>query len=235
MVNDSFGVKTVISDGRAIVFVQGEIDMSAGPEIRNALAAAQQDSPDVIVDVSDVTFMDSTGINALLRADRQVPPGGSLRVVGATSAVRRVFDITGVSELLLLEPEQRLTWQQVTYHTSGWRQWMTDQTTTSGGPIAEIIEVGPAGGWGSHNVHYALESEGETTLYDSLDEAMRAAELLGSLTPQDIGGDNHGPSGLTGENVKFGRSNGRANSAQVAHRPARPGHPAGAIPIVPQP
>lgn len=187
MVNDSFGVRAANSNGRAIVFVQGEIDMSAGPAIRDALSTAQQGSPDVIVDVSDVTFMDSTGINALLRAYRQVPPGGSLRVLGATSAVRRVFDITGVSELLLLEPKLRLTWQQVTYHTSGWRQWMTDQTTTSGGPIAEIIEVGPVSGWGSHDVHYALEIEGETRLYDSLDEAIRAAELLGSLAPQDVG------------------------------------------------
>ncbi len=116
-----------------------------------------------------------------------MPPGGSLRVVGATSAVRRVFDITGVSELLLLEPKLRLTWQQVTYHTSGWRQWMTDQTTNDGSPIAEIIEVGPANGWRGHNVHYAPESEGETRLYESLDEAIRAAELFGSVTPQDVG------------------------------------------------
>ncbi len=185
MVDDGFGVKAVISNGRAVVFVQGEIDMSAGPAIRDALSTAQQGSPDVIVDVSDVSFMDSTGINALLRAHRQVSPGGSLRVVGATSAVRRVFDITGVSELLLLEPN-RLSWQQVTYHTSGWRQWMTDQTTNDGKPIAEIVEVGPHSGWSSHNVQYALESEGETRLYDSLDEAIRAAELLGSVTPQDV-------------------------------------------------
>ncbi len=185
MVDDSFGVEVANSNGRAIVFVRGEIDMSAGPEIRDALSTAQQGSPDVIVDVSDVTFMDSTGINALLRAHRQVSPGGSLWVVGATSAVRRVFDITGVSELLLLEP-RRLTWQQVTYHTSGWRQWMTEQTTNDGRPIAEIIEVGPASGWGSHHVRYALESEGETRLYESLDEAIRAAELLGSVTPQDV-------------------------------------------------
>ena len=93
--------------------------------------------------------------------------------------------LTGVSELLLLE-RSRLTWQQVTYHTSGWRQWMTEQTTNDGRPIAEIIEVGPASGWGSHHVRYALESEGETRLYESLDEAIRAAELLGSVTPQDV-------------------------------------------------
>jgi hypothetical protein len=57
----------------------------------------------------------------------------------------------------------------VTYHTGGWRQWMTDQTTNDGGPIAEIIEVGPASGLGSLSVRYALESERETRLYGSLD------------------------------------------------------------------
>jgi STAS domain-containing protein len=128
--------------------------------------------------------MDSTGINALLEAYHRVPQGGSVRVVGATSAIRRLFDITGISELLLLEP-QRLIWRQVTYHTSGWRQWMTEKVTTDGTPIAEILEVGPNGYEGSPNVRYALESNGETTFHRSLDQAMRAAELLSSVGPPE--------------------------------------------------
>jgi anti-anti-sigma factor len=180
--SQSFGVEVVNSNGRAIVSVRGEIDMSSGAVIRDALTRAQQGSPDVIVDLSDVTFMDSSGVNALLRAYYQAPPGGSLGVVGATSDIRRVFDITGLSELLLLDPP-RPTWQQVTYNHSGWRQWITEETTDQGLPVAEIIEVGSRAGWAGDGVHYALESGGETTLHGSLDEAMQAVQLPGAVTP----------------------------------------------------
>ncbi len=182
MVNESFGVEVIVSEGSAVVFVHGEIDLSSASAIRHALSAAQQGCPDVIVDLSGVTFMDSTGINALLRAHSEAPPGGSLRVVGAISAVRRVFDIAGVSQLFLLEPQ--LTWLQMTYHSSGWRQWITEETANGGVPIGEIIEVGSGGILGGDDVHYALENNGETRLYGSLDEAMRAAELPGPVTPQ---------------------------------------------------
>jgi anti-sigma B factor antagonist len=181
-VNDeSFGVGVVNHNGRAIVFISGEIDMSSSPAVCDALSTAQQGSTDVIVDLSKVTFIDSTGINSLIRAFRRAPDDGSLQVVGAKSIVRRVFQITGVSELLLLEPP-RLTWRQVTYNNSGWRQWMTEEQSDNRGPLAEIIEVGPSSNWGSNNVQYALDSDGETTLYNSLEEAMQAAELRRSLT-----------------------------------------------------
>jgi anti-sigma B factor antagonist len=118
--DESFTVEVVNANGRAIVSLHGEIDMSCGPALRAALSAAQDGSPDVIVDLSGVTFMDSTGLNALIGAYHHAPEGGSLGVVGARWAVRRVFDITGLSELLLLGP-RRPTWQQVTYNHSGWR------------------------------------------------------------------------------------------------------------------
>jgi stage II sporulation protein AA (anti-sigma F factor antagonist) len=178
---DGFGVRTVSADGHATVFLHGEIDMSCGPAVRHALAAAQQRSPDVIVDLSGVTFMDSTGLNALSRAYQQAPPGGSIRVVGATSIVRRVFEITGLSELLWM-PRQVLTWQQLTYNPTGWRQWITEETTGDGLPVAEIIEVGPRGNWSNGSIHYALEHAGEISVYGSLNEAMRAAELPRSVS-----------------------------------------------------
>ena len=185
MGSESFSVEVVNANGRAIVSLHGEIDLSCGPALRAALSATQQGSPDVIVDLSGVTFMDATGLNALIGAYHQAPEGGSLGVVGPTSAIRRVFDVTGLSELLLLEP-RRPTWQQVTYNHSGWRQWITVETTDGGGPVAEIIEVGSPGDWGGRRVRYALESGGETRMYRSLDEAMRAAELPTCVTPSRI-------------------------------------------------
>jgi hypothetical protein len=79
-------------------------------------------------------------------------------VVGPTSAIRRVFDRTGLSGMLLLQP-RRPTWQQVTYNHRGWRQWVTAETNDDGGPVAAIIEVGSAGDWGCRRVDYPLKSK----------------------------------------------------------------------------
>ena len=50
--------------------------------------------------------------------------------------------------------------------------------------MAEIVEMGsPAKDLGD-SVHYALETGAETTVYGSLEQAMRAAEHLGSVAPQ---------------------------------------------------
>jgi anti-anti-sigma factor len=179
---DSFDVRMVKVNGRAIVFASGEIDTSTGPAFRQALLAAQQGAPNVTVDLREVAFMDSTGVNALMGAYQRAPQGHSLRVVSPSPAVRRVLDITGVSEVLLLE--SYLTWRQVTYHNSGWRQWMTVETTNDGLPVAEIIEVGSPGDRTSENLNYALETNGDTSLHQSLGEAMTAAEHLGFVAPQ---------------------------------------------------
>jgi anti-anti-sigma factor len=99
VVSDSFGVKVVNGVGQAIVFVRGDIDLASGQAFRDALLSAQEGAPEVIVDLGEVAFMDSTGIHALLGAYRRAQNRGSLGVVGSSPAVRRVFEITGVSEL----------------------------------------------------------------------------------------------------------------------------------------
>lgn len=103
MSDGSFHATVANGNGRAIVFAHGEIDLASGQLFREALCKAQQGAPEVIVDLSHVVFMDSTGINALIGAHQRVPDQGSLRVVGTSPSVRRVFEITGIAALLLAE------------------------------------------------------------------------------------------------------------------------------------
>jgi anti-anti-sigma factor len=97
-----FDVAVVNRNGRTVVFVHGEMDLAAKVAIHDALAGAQQECAEVVVDLSHLTFMDSTGINALLRAHREAPEG-RFHVVGASEQIRRLFDITGVTGALLEE------------------------------------------------------------------------------------------------------------------------------------
>jgi anti-sigma B factor antagonist len=108
----AFHVTVVNRNGRAIVFMSGEIDLSAKAKIHDALLQAQQGPADVIVDLSQVTFMDTTGINALVGARRRAPDG-RFHVVGACERILKVFEITGVAEYLSEDDSQTTLYESV--------------------------------------------------------------------------------------------------------------------------
>jgi anti-sigma B factor antagonist len=86
------------------VAVRGEVDVSAVPAFTTALDAAIRESEGAfVIDLCDVEFLDSSGLSALLRArallardDRQ------LAVVCPPGPVRRLFDLAGVGELVVV-------------------------------------------------------------------------------------------------------------------------------------
>jgi anti-anti-sigma factor len=79
------------------VIVTGEIDLSSAQELEDCLECPP--GQDLTVDFSGVSFMDSTGINVLIRAARRLKGGHTLRLLRPQAAVRRVLDICGLDAL----------------------------------------------------------------------------------------------------------------------------------------
>jgi anti-anti-sigma factor len=87
-------------NGSAFLKVEGDIDAHSAIDLRAALDGLHADAQ-VILDMSGVRFMDSSGINALLgHVMRTEGTGGSLRIVNASGPVQRVIEITGLDQLL---------------------------------------------------------------------------------------------------------------------------------------
>lgn len=74
----------------------GELDMSSAPELDQVLEAAVEHGGAVLVDLSELTFMDSTGINAFLKAALSLSGRGCLILHGEQDRVRRVLDLVRV-------------------------------------------------------------------------------------------------------------------------------------------
>lgn len=89
-----------------VVVTTEQIDHHTAPDFREELAeglrrseADPDPSPEVVVDLSQVTFLDSTGIRALIDAEQALTRrGGHLVVCGAHGVVRRCLEVTGVLE-----------------------------------------------------------------------------------------------------------------------------------------
>ena len=75
---------------------EGEIDQATAPAFADALADAVPGRRRVEVDVSKVSFMDSSGINALVQ---HLTPGCELLVTNVPPHIRRVLDITGLTAI----------------------------------------------------------------------------------------------------------------------------------------
>ncbi|GAB4054627.1 STAS domain-containing protein [Catellatospora paridis] len=87
----------------AVVAVSGEIDLTARDDLLNTLYSAIHTAgvTRVVVDLAQVSFMDSTGLHVLITArERALGSGVAFHVVGATGIVRRVLAVTGLLKLL---------------------------------------------------------------------------------------------------------------------------------------
>jgi anti-anti-sigma factor len=88
--------------GATIVQVSGEIDMATVSTLENAIASIQESATRVVVDLSQVSFLDSAALNALTHAQSQLGTRNvALRVVHpADQTSRRLFEITQLAEQL---------------------------------------------------------------------------------------------------------------------------------------
>ncbi|HEY2791011.1 MAG TPA: STAS domain-containing protein [Micromonosporaceae bacterium] len=88
-------------DGARMLRLSGELDLAARDRLSEMAAAAIESSGAVTIDLADLSFIDSTGIGALVRArhlaeQKRIP----YAVVGATGRVADVLALTGVADYL---------------------------------------------------------------------------------------------------------------------------------------
>jgi anti-sigma B factor antagonist len=96
-----FEATTSVDGQRAAVVLAGECDLSARDDCTTVLLSAVGAAPTVVVDLGAVTFLDSSGVHALITAHHAaLARGGRLSVVNAGGVVAHVLDLTGVGGLL---------------------------------------------------------------------------------------------------------------------------------------
>ena len=85
--------------GHPVVFVYGEIDVLTAPRLHETLQEVVAESPrTLLVDLANVTFIDSTGLGALVVAHRHLEErGGKLRLVSVPPPVAQVLEVTGLN------------------------------------------------------------------------------------------------------------------------------------------
>lgn len=93
-------------DGVRRLRLRGEIDLGTARLIDQALAEVLAAEPDrVVVDLAEVTFIDSSGLNALVRARNLVgEQRGTLVLAQVPPELRRLLEISGLLDGFTVEP-----------------------------------------------------------------------------------------------------------------------------------
>jgi anti-anti-sigma factor len=102
---DQFSVRTArVGDGTYVVSVSGELDLHTVDRLEQELETATACGAErIIVDLACVTFLDSTALGAIVRAQRQLSgAAGDLALVSDDPRVARLFAITGLDRMMRL-------------------------------------------------------------------------------------------------------------------------------------
>ncbi len=101
-----FGVDADGEDGDVVVRLGGELDMATTPALSRALDTVMDARPHALaLDLSELTFVDSTGLRVLITSSRRAAGQGCSYVLRSPQrAVLKALRLTGMDRLMAIEP-----------------------------------------------------------------------------------------------------------------------------------
>ena len=99
---DGFLIQDDRRNGVARLALRGELDLGTAPKLHEHLMLVEQDGVQaVLLDLRDLTFVDSTGLHTFLKAkSRAADNGHRFALVGANDQLRRILQVTATQEIL---------------------------------------------------------------------------------------------------------------------------------------
>jgi stage II sporulation protein AA (anti-sigma F factor antagonist) len=91
-------------DGRHVVVFRGELDMASAPDLWAMVEEVRRSGQPIVVDFAETTFMDSSGVNLLMRAHNTCG-AGSVTLRAASQPVTTTLVLAGIADLFPLEDE----------------------------------------------------------------------------------------------------------------------------------
>ena len=85
------------------VALSGKLDSESAPKLDAELASSLGGITELILDMTELSYISSAGLRTLLTAQQKMNRQGRMAIVGARESIKDVFRITGFSQLLTVE------------------------------------------------------------------------------------------------------------------------------------
>ena len=92
-------------EGSRLTFkLEGKLDTTTAPELKEALDRAIDGVTELIMDISELIYISSAGLRVLFSTHKTMSEkGGNMVITGANDTVMEIFDMTGFSDFLNIE------------------------------------------------------------------------------------------------------------------------------------
>ena len=96
-------INKTIENGKACYALEGRLDTTTAPELEKALKDDLGSIDALTLDFSNLDYISSAGLRVLLSAHKAMSGKGGMKVTNVSELVREVFDVTGFSDILVIE------------------------------------------------------------------------------------------------------------------------------------
>jgi anti-sigma B factor antagonist len=101
---NGFSVQTRTEGNAQVIAIEGEVDLKTSPQLRDELLEVVGQAPEkIVVDLSQVRYMDSSGVGTIVEAKRRADSNGAtILLAGLQPRVRSVFEITQLDKFFTI-------------------------------------------------------------------------------------------------------------------------------------
>ena len=94
-----------INGNRLTIRLGGRLDTNSSPQL-DAEITDLTGITELIFDFSELDYISSSGLRVLLGTQKRISKTGTMKVIGANETIMEVFDISGFSQIIAIEPKQ---------------------------------------------------------------------------------------------------------------------------------
>lgn len=88
---------------KTILILKGRIDTTTAPEFEETLKEVTEEAKELILDFSEVQYVSSAGLRAILKGQKLMNTKGSMKLLHVNDGIMDIFEITGFVDFLTIE------------------------------------------------------------------------------------------------------------------------------------
>ena len=93
-----------LNGNQLTIALEGRLDTTTAPELEAELKASLDSADSLIIDLNKLEYISSAGLRVLLSAQKIMSKKGGMKVAHVNEIVQEVFEVTGFSDILTIEP-----------------------------------------------------------------------------------------------------------------------------------
>ena len=106
---DAFDIaRSELDDRTSVISIAGDLDLSTAPQLKwMLLDALEAGHSQLVVDLTQTTFMDSTALGVLIGVNRSLDVGARLAIVCARANLLKIFELSGMDGAFAIFPTKQ--------------------------------------------------------------------------------------------------------------------------------